>query len=116
MDIADRMKLRMSELNLTQEALANKAGISQGMVYKLLSRKAKSTSKLVELANALEISVEWLATGITQVREQSAQYHEGELLTTEQLKQQLTALPPAVQKRIALEIMESLMDDKRKKK
>jgi len=63
MDIADRIQTRMSELNLTQEELAIRADISQAMVYKLLSRKAKSTTKIVQLADALECSIEWLAKG-----------------------------------------------------
>lgn len=49
MTLAKRMKKQMSELGLTQEAVANRADISQGMVYKLLSGKAKSTSKLYNL-------------------------------------------------------------------
>ncbi len=110
MNIADRIQQRMSTLKLTQESVANRAGISQGMVYKLVSGKAKSTSKLVELAAALECDVEWLATGITQAREHGADYQKTNTLTVKQLKAQLTALPASTQKAIALEIMESLID------
>ena len=112
MNIADRIKLRMSALKLTQEGVANRAGISQGMVYKLISGKAKSTSKLIELADALECDIEWLGTGKTDVREQSARYKTQAKLTVKELKRQLAALPPNTQKAIALEIMESLIDAK----
>ncbi len=112
MNLANRIKLRISELGLTQESVANRAGISQGMVYKLISGNAKSTSKLVELASALECDLEWLATGKTQAREQAAQYETSAKLTVKQLKQQLANQPPNIQKAIALEIMESLIDGK----
>lgn len=112
MNIASRIKQRMSVLKLTQEGVANRAGISQGMVYKLISGNAKSTSKLVELANALECDVEWLATDNVEVREQSAEYQKTRKLTVQQLKSQLAALPASTQKAIALEIMESLIDGK----
>lgn len=112
MNMAERIKLRMSELDLTQESVANRAGISQGMVYKLVSGKAQSTSKLVELAYALECDLEWLATGKTHVREQGTDYLPQTQLSVEQLKQQLANLPTRVQKTIALEIMESLIDGK----
>lgn len=112
MNMAQRMKLRMSALNLTQESVANRAGISQGMVYKLVSGKAKGTSKLIELANALNCDAEWLATGQTVAREHSEIYEGQPKLSVEQLKQQLAALHPDLQKNIALEIMESLIDGK----
>lgn len=110
MNMSHRIKLRMSELKLTQESVANRAGISQGMVYKLVSGKAKSTSKLVELAHALECDLQWLAIGGTEVREQSPHYQPQVKLSVKQLKQQLASLPKNTQKAIALEIMESLID------
>ena len=114
MNLTDRIKLRMSALKLTQEAVANRAGISQGMVYKLVSGKAKSTSKLVELANALECDIHWLATGATGSQESGAQYQAQTKLTLAQLKSQIASLPKNTQKAIALEIMESLIEGKAK--
>jgi len=114
MNMGDRIKLRMSALKLTQESVANKAGISQGMVYKLVSGNAKSTSKLVELANALECDIHWLATGKTETQELNAGYNKQSKLTVEQLKSQIASLPQNIQKDIALEIMESLIDAKAK--
>lgn len=112
MNMASRIKLRMSELQLTQEEVAIRAGISQGMVNKLTSGKAKSTSKLIELSKALECGVEWLATGTTESREDSATYNKEIRLSIKQIKEQLALLPEHAQKAIALELMESLIDRK----
>lgn len=112
MDLADRIRSRMSELNLTQEALANQAEISQAMVYKLLARKSKSTTKIIQLANALECSVEWLAIGEDikhGIKEDAASYGASRNLTALELEQQLKALSKEQQKRIALSIMQDLM-------
>jgi len=113
MDIADRIQTRMSELNLTQEELAIRADISQAMVYKLLSRKAKSTTKIVQLADALECSIEWLAKGSATdgVQEGKAHYQPKITMSVQELKAQLKALPKDTQKSIALSIMKDLMGD-----
>ena len=113
MDIADRIQARMSELNLTQEELAIRADISQAMVYKLLSRKAKSTTKIVQLANALECSIEWLIKGnITEgIEEDKGLYQAKTKMSVQELKTQLKALPKDTQKTIALSIMKDLMSD-----
>jgi len=115
MNLADRIRIRMSELNLTQEALAERASMSQAMVYKLLSSKAKNTTKIVELANALECDVEWLATGISNreiVNEQNAPYNYVKKLSVAELTTQLKALPKAQQKKIALSILDDLVSAK----
>ena len=114
MNIANRIKQRMSALNLTQESVANRAGISQGMVHKLVSGNTKKTSKLIELAMALECDVQWLATGVTQVQEAGAKYAKVSNISVEQIKQQIANLPPCIQKEIALAIMESLIEGKTK--
>lgn len=54
---------RMRELKLTQKQLAERSGISQPMVHKLVSGKVASTAKLLELARALECSPERLMYG-----------------------------------------------------
>jgi len=111
MDLSERIRLRMSELNLTQEALAESVGISQAMIYKLLSRKAKNTTKIVELAEALECDVEWLATGKAtrhQVQEGNAQYNYTPKLSIKELTKQLKALPKAQKKKIAMSILDDL--------
>ena len=111
MDLSDRIRHRMSELNLTQEALAESVGMSQAMIYKLLSRKAKNTTKILELAEALECDVEWLATGKStrhQVQEGSAEYRYTPTLSVKELTKQLKALPKAQKKKIAMSVLNDL--------
>jgi len=109
----NRIQARMDELNLTQEELAIRAEISQAMVYKLLSRKAKSTTKVVQLANALECDIEWLIKGnsATGIKEGKANYQLQKKLSVQELKAQLKTLPKDTQKDIALSIMKDLMGD-----
>jgi len=112
MNMASRIKQRMSELQLTQESVAHRAGISQGMVYKLLSGKAKSTSKLIELAQALECDVNWLATGHNELREQPAEYNSTSLHNPERFKKEFSRLPTNIKKTLVLELVESMINDK----
>lgn len=116
MTLANRMKKQMAELGLTQEAVANRADISQGMVYKLLSGKAKSTSKIVQLAYALECDIEWLATGEVpqtphKVSENNAGYSRSKSSTIAELRKQIRSLPKREQKSLAMEIMNDLLDN-----
>jgi len=115
MTLADRMKKRMSELALTQEAVANRADISQGMVYKLVSGTAKSTSKIVPLAQALECDVEWLATGNlsarpNQIQEHQPSYHKSTAALKTEIKKQIKSLSVKDQKALAMEIMDELLN------
>lgn len=61
--IAENIKTRMREIGLTQNELAEKAGISQVTVHKLISGKISRTSRLIDIAKALECDPEWLSTG-----------------------------------------------------
>jgi transcriptional regulator with XRE-family HTH domain len=61
MALSDRIKERMQSLNLTQDELAQRVGISQTAIHKLLSGKSQRTRYLNELANALGCAPEWLA-------------------------------------------------------
>lgn len=104
----------MIDLSLTQEALANRAEISQGMVYKLVAGKAKSTSKIVQLAQALECDVEWLATGVrrhtsSQVAEEPVRYPASKSALLTELKKQIRTLPVEDQKALAIDILENLI-------
>jgi len=115
MNLATRIRQRMSDLKLTQEALANRADLSQGMVYKLVSGKSKSTTKIVELAHALECSIEWLATGKTSeqtsnIMEDRDLYEVDANTHINRLKSKIRALPVRDQKALALEIMNELLD------
>jgi SOS-response transcriptional repressor LexA len=64
MNISSRIESRMRDLGLTQDALAKRAGVSQTTIFKLLSGKAAQTRKIVEIAKALGVTPEWLATGL----------------------------------------------------
>lgn len=115
MNLADRIRQRMSELQLTQEAVANRAEISQGMVYKLVSGKAQNTSKIVQLAHALECDVEWLATGeladrTAQIKEQQSEYNVNPHASLNDLRAQIRALPSKDQKALAMQIMDDLLN------
>jgi len=113
MTLAARIKKRMSDLQLTQEAVANRAELSQGMVFKLVSGKSKGTSRIVQLAYALECDVEWLANGQTSpqsasVRETDSIYAQSQSPSIDELAKQIRALPLSDQKQLVLEIVEEL--------
>lgn len=58
----DRVKEMRLALGLSQEELAERAGMSQQAINKLEER-GKSSKYIVELATALNVSPEWLKTG-----------------------------------------------------
>lgn len=61
--LATNIKDRLKAIGLTQKELADRANISQVMVHKLVSGKTTSTSKIVDLAKALNCSADWLMYG-----------------------------------------------------
>jgi len=63
MSLSERIKVRMNEVGLSQGELARRVGITQGSIYKLVSGNSKSSKKIVEIAQALGVSAEWLLTG-----------------------------------------------------
>ncbi|QQN37873.1 helix-turn-helix transcriptional regulator (plasmid) [Rahnella aceris] len=63
MTLADRLRKAMDEAGLTQASLAEKCGISQASIQKLVSGKAKSTTYIVEISEALSVNAKWLAQG-----------------------------------------------------
>ncbi len=65
MKIADRVKSKRTELGLTQIQLAKQVGISQQSLQKIEDGRTNNPRKLLELANALQCSPEWLQFGIT---------------------------------------------------
>jgi len=82
--LAENIKNRMQALGLTQKELAEKAGITQVTVHKLLTGKIANSSRIVDLSKALECDTEWLMYGETQ--------SVGELDTEHQLIKKL--VPP----------------------
>ena len=74
--MASRISEKMKKLELTQEALANKVGISQTMISKLLRGESKSSKHLVKVAQALGVTAEWLEFGTAYPSDSS---HSAEL-------------------------------------
>jgi transcriptional regulator with XRE-family HTH domain len=56
----------MQKAGLTQSQLAEAVGVSQGAIQKLVSGKAKSTTKLVQIANVLGVRPEWLSEALVR--------------------------------------------------
>ncbi|MWN32119.1 helix-turn-helix transcriptional regulator [Gilliamella sp. ESL0232] len=53
---------------LSQHQLAEKVGISQPAIQKILSGRSNSSRKLVEIANALDVDLFWLTTGSGEMK------------------------------------------------
>lgn len=63
MSLAERLKQRRDELGYTQAQVAQMAGLAQPSYGDLENGKTKSSRKLVQIAHALKVSPDWLATG-----------------------------------------------------
>jgi len=61
--LAKRIKLTRQDKGMSQEELAEKAHVSQSLITKLESGKARESRKITALAAALGVSAEWLSTG-----------------------------------------------------
>jgi DNA-binding XRE family transcriptional regulator len=62
--IGDRIKARRAELGMTQDAVAVKANISKGFLSDVENgRRNVGADTLLELANALGLSLDYLMTG-----------------------------------------------------
>lgn len=66
---SERLISAMNEAGLSQGQLAEAVGISQPAVQKMTSGKTNGSRKMVELANALGVRPEWLASGSGLMRE-----------------------------------------------
>ncbi|MGO6998993.1 XRE family transcriptional regulator [Rhizobium leguminosarum] len=63
-DLANRVRARMEELGLAPETVSNRMGMDRSYLRKLLSsRQSPKITTLSKLAGALDVSVNWLATG-----------------------------------------------------
>ncbi|MDD2162541.1 XRE family transcriptional regulator [Pseudomonas sp. MIL19] len=60
---SQRLIFRREQCGLTQAQLAKKSGLSQATIGNLETGRNKGTKKILELANALNITPEWLANG-----------------------------------------------------
>lgn len=61
--LATRIKRARAQAKITQSELANKAGLSQNHISQLENSARKNTTKIMELASALDVNPNWLATG-----------------------------------------------------
>lgn len=61
--LSDRIKLRLSELKLTQSELAELSGTRQQTIQQVESGLTKRPRNLVELAAALQCDPRWLLFG-----------------------------------------------------
>lgn len=70
--VGDRVKQRRTELGWTQDALAEKAGISKSFLSDLENRRRSiGAETLLDLGRAMGVSLDYLMVG-----EESAQYEE----------------------------------------
>lgn len=58
----------MREERLTQAALAKKTGVSQAAIQKLTSGNAKTSTRIVDISNALRVRPEWLSSEVGPMR------------------------------------------------
>jgi len=61
--LAERLAKAMNERGVSQGALAKASGVAQPTIWRLVKGEAKGSTRLVDIANALKVSVEWLANG-----------------------------------------------------
>ncbi|WP_049237231.1 XRE family transcriptional regulator [Moraxella canis] len=72
MSLASRLKQRRDELGYSQAKVAELAGMAQPSYGDLENGKTKSSRKLVQIANALKVNPDWLATGEGQMTNEGA--------------------------------------------
>lgn len=61
--LAERLAKAMQERGMSQGALAKATGVAQPTIWRLVKGEAKGSTRLVDIARALSVSVEWLANG-----------------------------------------------------
>lgn len=66
MTISNRVKEQREKLHLTQVELAKKTGVTQQAILSIEKGKIKRPRILLELANALNVSPEWLSYGSSE--------------------------------------------------
>jgi len=61
--IGTRIRERRKALGLSQQLLANKAGVTQGLIGQIEAGTNKGSKHTVAIARALEVSPDWLESG-----------------------------------------------------
>jgi transcriptional regulator with XRE-family HTH domain len=59
----DRIRQRRIELKLSQQELGKRAKVSQGTIAQIETGISQSSARIIDLANALNVSPEWLLYG-----------------------------------------------------
>ncbi|AOM40206.1 XRE family transcriptional regulator [Xenorhabdus hominickii] len=67
--LSERLRMALGAAKMSQEQLAQKAGISQPAIAKLVSGKAKSSRKSLEIALALGVNPAWLVNGTGNIKD-----------------------------------------------
>ena len=76
--LAQRLKVIMDEQGISQNALARMVGVTQPSIKKIIDGDTLEPKKILEIANALGVSVEWLKTGKGNAPDFSANIEEEE--------------------------------------
>lgn len=61
--LAERLSYAMQLKGISQGALASEVGVAQPTIWRLVSGKAKGSTRLVDIARALSVNADWLANG-----------------------------------------------------
>ena len=80
MSLADRLTLAMRIKNISQAALGEGVGVSQTTIWKLMNGITSSNRKLYEIADYLNINLNWLVSGDGEM-ENNQQKNEIEYVT-----------------------------------
>lgn len=65
--LAERLTQAMTARNFSQGALAKASGVAQPTIWRLANGQAKGSTKLVDIANALSVNIDWLANGVGEM-------------------------------------------------
>lgn len=63
MSLAERLTLAMSIKGITESTLGKSVGVSQTTIWKLKNGKTSSNRKIYEIANYLNVNLNWLVNG-----------------------------------------------------
>nr|WP_310616666.1 S24 family peptidase [Pantoea cypripedii] len=71
--LADRLNQALQLTGMSQGGLAKASGVAQPTIWRLTSGNARGSTKIVEIANALGVRVEWLSSGEGPMRNEGQQ-------------------------------------------
>lgn len=88
---AGRIRARMAEIDITQDALANAVGVSQGTINHILNGRTLKSKHLPKIAEALAVNLSWLTLATDKMLD--LRTPDGRALTEAQMIERLQ-LPP----------------------